>query len=178
MHSRWRSIPCSPTSGTTCRRRRATTRWRGSGPSILKSLDSWSVMNCWSWSIEVLKISLQSPSKRISIGCVNSLCKDTESRNLEKSFLSYCKFIFFSPFSFSRIIIERKVSHYIITYYIPSGLFVVVSWASFLIPCDDIQVNPVAIPRVNLERKDNFKVLSCRGGKKHHIITRSLYLVI
>ena len=39
-----------------------------------------------------------------------------------------------------RIVIDRKVSHYIITYYIPSGLFVVVSWASFLIPCDDIQV--------------------------------------
>ena len=49
----------------------------------------------------------------------------------------------------SRIIIERKVSHYVITYYIPSGLFVVVSWASFLIPCDDIQViyhlDPVAV---------------------------------
>ena len=40
-----------------------------------------------------------------------------------------------------RIVIDRKVSHYIITYYIPSGLFVVVSWASFLIPCDDIQVS-------------------------------------
>ncbi len=39
-----------------------------------------------------------------------------------------------------RMIMERKVSHYVITYYIPSGLFVVVSWASFLIPCDDIQV--------------------------------------
>ena len=51
-----------------------------------------------------------------------------------------------------RIIIERKVSHYVITYYIPSGLFVVVSWASFLIPCDDIQVtfSPVAAA-VNLE---------------------------
>ncbi len=39
-----------------------------------------------------------------------------------------------------RMVMNRKVSHYIITYYIPSGLFVVVSWASFLIPCDDIQV--------------------------------------
>ena len=35
---------------------------------------------------------------------------------------------------------ERKMTHYIITYYLPSGLFVVVSWASFLIPSDDIQV--------------------------------------
>merc|ERR1711981_744044 len=34
---------------------------------------------------------------------------------------------------------ERKMTHYLITYYLPSGLFVVVSWASFLIPSDDIQ---------------------------------------
>ena len=33
----------------------------------------------------------------------------------------------------------RKVAHYMITYYLPSSLFVVVSWASFLIPSDDIQ---------------------------------------
>ena len=33
-----------------------------------------------------------------------------------------------------------QVAHYIITYYLPSSLFVVVSWASFLIPSDDIQV--------------------------------------
>ena len=39
-----------------------------------------------------------------------------------------------------RMVMERKISHYVITYYIPSGLFVVVSWASFLIPADDIQV--------------------------------------
>ena len=38
------------------------------------------------------------------------------------------------------MVMERKVSQYVITYYLPSGLFVVVSWASFLIPSDDIQV--------------------------------------
>ena len=30
----------------------------------------------------------------------------------------------------------RKVSHYIITCYLPSGMFVMVSWISFLIPPD------------------------------------------
>ena len=30
----------------------------------------------------------------------------------------------------------RKVSHYIITCYLPSGMFVIVSWISFLIPPD------------------------------------------
>ena len=32
----------------------------------------------------------------------------------------------------------RHVSHYIINYYLPSGLFVVVSWISFLVPADII----------------------------------------
>merc|ERR1719422_602780 len=36
------------------------------------------------------------------------------------------------------MILKRHVSHYIITYYLPSGLFVVVSWISFLVPPDVI----------------------------------------
>ena len=32
--------------------------------------------------------------------------------------------------------LRRKVSHYIITCYLPSGMFVMVSWISFLIPPD------------------------------------------
>merc|ERR1719242_1562532 len=32
--------------------------------------------------------------------------------------------------------LKRKVSHYIITCYLPSGMFVIVSWISFLIPAD------------------------------------------
>lgn len=43
-----------------------------------------------------------------------------------------------------RMVMQRKVSQYVITYYLPSGLFVVVSWASFLIPSDDIQVRSSA----------------------------------
>ena len=36
------------------------------------------------------------------------------------------------------MVLKRHVSHYIITYYLPSGLFVVVSWISFLVPPDVI----------------------------------------
>ncbi|XP_071746375.1 acetylcholine-gated chloride channel subunit acc-3 isoform X2 [Lepeophtheirus salmonis] len=32
------------------------------------------------------------------------------------------------------MVLHRYVSHYIITYYLPSGLFVVVSWISFVVP--------------------------------------------
>ncbi|XP_023344754.1 glycine receptor subunit alpha-1 [Eurytemora carolleeae] len=34
--------------------------------------------------------------------------------------------------------LHRHVSHYLITYYLPSGLFVVVSWISFVVPPDVI----------------------------------------
>merc|ERR1719288_123033 len=36
------------------------------------------------------------------------------------------------------MILHRHVSHYIINYYLPSGLFVVVSWISFVVPPDVI----------------------------------------
>merc|ERR1719384_2871191 len=34
--------------------------------------------------------------------------------------------------------LNRHVSHYLITYYLPSGLFVIVSWISFVVPPDII----------------------------------------
>ncbi len=34
------------------------------------------------------------------------------------------------------MVLTRHVMHYIINYYLPSGLFVVVSWISFLVPAD------------------------------------------
>ena len=37
------------------------------------------------------------------------------------------------------MLLTRRMSHYMITYYLPSSLFVVVSWTSFLIPSEDIQ---------------------------------------
>ena len=37
------------------------------------------------------------------------------------------------------MVLTRKISFYVVTYYLPSGLFVVVSWISFL-------VNPEVIP--------------------------------
>lgn len=36
------------------------------------------------------------------------------------------------------MVLDRHVSHYIINYYLPSGLFVAVSWISFLVPSDII----------------------------------------
>ena len=54
--------------------------------------------------------------------------------------------LFYQPFSLFisgnysvagfELTLRRKVSHYIITYYLPSGMFVIVSWISFLVPAD------------------------------------------
>jgi hypothetical protein len=39
------------------------------------------------------------------------------------------------------MVLVRHVMHYIINYYLPSGLFVVVSWISFLVPADVLPGN-------------------------------------
>ena len=50
--------------------------------------------------------------------------------------------IFFSDCAlFIQLVLSRKMSFYIVTYYLPSGLFVVVSWISFL-------VNPEVILKI------------------------------
>ena len=49
-------------------------------------------------------------------------------------------FFFIGNFSVAgfQLRLKRKVMHYIITCYFPSGMFVVVSWISFLVPPDII----------------------------------------
>ena len=34
--------------------------------------------------------------------------------------------------------LRRKMTHYIITYYFPAGMFVIVSWISFLVPPESV----------------------------------------
>ena len=60
-----------------------------------------------------------------------SLVANVTSYNLR--FLDYGELGNFSVAGFE-MILARHLSHYLITYYLPSGLFVVVSWISFLIP--------------------------------------------
>jgi len=55
----------------------------------------------------------------------------------EELILSYGELGNFSVAGFE-MVLQRHVSHYLITYYLPSGLFVVVSWISFVVPPDVI----------------------------------------
>ena len=53
------------------------------------------------------------------------------------AFLTIC-FLITGNYSVAgfELTLRRKISHYIITYYLPSGMFVIVSWISFLVPAD------------------------------------------
>ena len=70
------------------------------------------------------------------------------------------------------MVLNRKVAHYMITYYLPSSLFVVVSWASFLIPSDDIQVGRILATSV-LTRANTLKL----QGRMALLVTLFLVLV-
>ena len=65
---------------------------------------------------------------QIAIEDYEELCKDALS-----AILKFCCLIL-SVLYLQKL--ERHFMSYIITYYLPSGLFVVVSWISFLIPPD------------------------------------------
>lgn len=57
--------------------------------------------------------------------------------NTEDQMLGYGELGNFSVAGFE-MVLNRHVSHYLITYYLPSGLFVIVSWISFVVPPDII----------------------------------------
>ena len=86
-----------------------------------------------------------------------------------------------------RMLMERKVSQYVITYYLPSGLFVVVSWASFLIPSDDIQVTNIFLftkvskykffLRMYLMTNHNYRLINTFQGRMALLVTLFLVLV-
>jgi len=61
----------------------------------------------------------------------------TNALAAENSILDYGALGNFSLAGYE-MVLNRHVSTYIITYFIPSGLFVIVSWMSFLIPMDEI----------------------------------------
>ena len=82
-----------------------------------------------------------------------------------------------------RMLMERKVSQYVITYYLPSGLFVVVSWASFLIPSDDIQVKNIFLftkvrkYKTYLLTNCNYRLINTFQGRMALLVTLFLVLV-
>ena len=66
---------------------------------------------------------------------------------------------------FPQLVLSRKMSFYIVTYYLPSGLFVVVSWISFL-------VNPEVIVESFLDRAFPHPGDPRSDDSSHHHLSR------
>merc|ERR1719400_1042689 len=94
-----------------------------------------------SYSYDSSKLLFITKNAGYSSGGTNSIALDYEITIIplapEDSVLDYGPLGNFSLSGFE-MRLKRHVSHYIITYYLPSGLFVIVSWISFLIPMDVI----------------------------------------
>ena len=63
------------------------------------------------------------------------------------------------------VFIFRKASFYIVTYYLPSGLFVVVSWISFLINPEVSHSHSLTTPSVPARTSQNFPTKICICAK-------------
>ena len=55
------------------------------------------------------------------------------------------------------MVLVRHVMHYIINYYLPSGLFVVVSWISFLVPAEVLPGKKVSTGP---------EIITCHGSRE------------
>ena len=77
--------------------------------------------------------------------------------------------------------LRRKVSHYIITYYLPSGMFVIVSWISFLVPADIVPGRMTLLVTVFLVLVNIFNTITTNipkaEGKKYRTLCVP-YLII
>ena len=68
--------------------------------------------------------------------------------------------------------LRRKVSHYIITYYLPSGMFVIVSWISFLVPADIVPGRMTLLVTVFLVLVNIFNTITTNIPKAEGTIIR------
>jgi len=94
-----------------------------------------------SYSYDSSKLLFITKNAGYSSGGTNSIALDYDisitTLAPEDSVLDYGALGNFSLSGFE-MVLTRYVATYIITYYLPSGLFVIVSWISFLIPMDVI----------------------------------------
>ena len=107
--------------------------------------------------------------------CSEKLCKH-----------SYDIIWFYQPFSLFisgnysvagfELTLRRKVSHYIITYYLPSGMFVIVSWISFLVPADIVPGRMTLLVTVFLVLVNIFNTITTNIPKAEGTIIRSMKL--
>ena len=75
------------------------------------------------------------------------------------------------------MILRRKVSHYIITWYLPSGMIVMVSWISFLIPPDVVPGRMALLITVLLVLVNIFNTISTNMPKAERLTAIETYII-
>ena len=74
--------------------------------------------------------------------------------------------------------LRRKVSHYIITYYLPSGMFVIVSWISFLVPPEIVPGRMTLLVTVFLVLVNIFNTITTNIPKAEGLTGKNYYYMI
>ena len=73
--------------------------------------------------------------------------------------------------------LRRKIYHYIITYYLPSAMFVSVSWISFLIPPDNVPGRMAMLITVFLVLVNIFNTITTNIPKAEGLTAIETYIV-
>ena len=73
--------------------------------------------------------------------------------------------------------LTRKVYHYIITYYLPSAMFVSVSWISFLIPPDNVPGRMAMLITVFLVLVNIFNTITTNIPKAEGLTAIETYII-
>ena len=74
--------------------------------------------------------------------------------------------------------LRRKVSHYIITYYLPSGMFVIVSWISFLVPPEIVPGRMTLLVTVFLVLVNIFNTITTNIPKAEGLTGKQKMIII
>ena len=74
--------------------------------------------------------------------------------------------------------LRRKVSHYIITCYLPSGMFVIVSWISFLIPPDIVPGRMTLLITVFLVLVNIFNTITTNIPKAEGLTAIEAFVIV
>ncbi|TRY78043.1 hypothetical protein TCAL_06627 [Tigriopus californicus] len=102
------------------------------------------------------------------------------NRNFEIMYAVATRITFICNYSVAgfELTLRRKVSHYIITYYLPSGMFVIVSWISFLVPPDIVPGRMTLLVTVFLVLVNIFNTITTNIPKAEGLTAIEAWVIV
>ena len=101
---------------------------------------------------------------------IEELPENQKSYTVDKTGLNYSVAGF-------KMSLKRKVSHYIITWYLPCGMFVMASWISFLIPPDIVPGRMTLLITLFLVLVNIFNTITANIPKAEGLTAIETYVV-